>query len=184
MRSVSGHVFRVDPARGPVWYAKYRLPDGRQVQKRIGPAWTERGRPPAGFFTKRGAEEWLRDALDQARRGSLVGMVRTGASFADACAEFLRYVEHDRDCKPSTLRDLPLGGGGAPGAGLRRGAGGGRDGGDDRGLASVARGAALESHEEQAAGRAPRRLPAGAERLRAADEPGRRPREAPPAVER
>ena len=43
--------------------------------------------------------------LDQARRGSLVGMVRTGASFADACAEFLRYVEHDRDCKPSALRD-------------------------------------------------------------------------------
>ncbi len=105
MSAVSGHVFRVDRARGPVWYAKYRLPDGRQVQKKIGPAWTERGRPPAGFFTKRGAEDWLRDVLDQARRGSLAGMVRTGASFADACAEFLRYVEHDRDCKPSTLRD-------------------------------------------------------------------------------
>ena len=39
-----------------VWYAKYRLPDGRQVQKKIGPAWTERGRPPAGYFTKRLAE--------------------------------------------------------------------------------------------------------------------------------
>lgn len=105
MGAVSGHVYRVDRARGPVWYAKYRLPDGRQVQKRIGPAWTERGRPPLGFFTKRGAEDWLRDVLDQARRGSLVEMVRTGATFADACAEFLRYVEHDRDCKPSTLRD-------------------------------------------------------------------------------
>ena len=34
--------------RGPCWYAKYRLPDGRQVQKKLGPAWTERGRPPAG----------------------------------------------------------------------------------------------------------------------------------------
>ena len=37
----SGHVFRVDRRRGPVWYAKYRLPDGRQVQKKIGPAYTE-----------------------------------------------------------------------------------------------------------------------------------------------
>jgi hypothetical protein len=32
-------------------------------------------------------------------------MVRTGATFADAAADFLRYVEHDRDCKPSTLRN-------------------------------------------------------------------------------
>jgi integrase len=31
----SGHVFRMDRARGPVWYAKYRLPDGRQVQKKL-----------------------------------------------------------------------------------------------------------------------------------------------------
>ena len=41
---VSGHVFRREGARGPVWYAKYRLADGRQIQKRIGPAWTQRGR--------------------------------------------------------------------------------------------------------------------------------------------
>ena len=33
------------------------------------------------------------------------GAVRTGATFADAAAEFLRYSEHDRGCKPSTLRD-------------------------------------------------------------------------------
>lgn len=32
-------------------------------------------------------------------------MVRTGATFADAAAEFLRYVADERDCKPSTLRD-------------------------------------------------------------------------------
>ena len=43
----SGHVFRVERRRGSVWYAKYRLPDGRQVQKKIGPAWTRRGRPGA-----------------------------------------------------------------------------------------------------------------------------------------
>jgi len=88
-----------------VWYAKYRLPDGRQVQKKIGPAWTDRGRPPAGYFTKRTAEAWLRDVVDQARRGTLPGLVRTGATFADAAAEYLSYAEHDRGCKPSTLRD-------------------------------------------------------------------------------
>jgi integrase len=103
LRVPTGHVFRVERARGPVWYAKYRLPDGRQVQKKLGPAWTERGRPPAGYFTKRTAEAWLREVLDQARRGTLVGAVRTGATFADGVAEWLRYVEHDRGRKPSTL---------------------------------------------------------------------------------
>jgi len=101
----TGHVFRVERKRGPAWYAKYRLPDGRQVQKKLGPAWSARGRPPAGHFTKRLADDWLRDVLDQARRGALVGMVRTGATFADAAAEFLRYAEHDRGIKPSTLAD-------------------------------------------------------------------------------
>jgi integrase len=100
----TGHVFRVNRARGPVWYAKYRLPDGRQIQKKIGPAWTERGRPATGYFTKRLAEDWLRDVLDQARHGTLPGMVRTGATFADAATEYLRYVEHDRERKPSTVR--------------------------------------------------------------------------------
>jgi integrase len=100
----SGHVFRVERKRGPAWYAKYRLPDGRQVQRKIGPAWPQRGRPPAGYYTKRMAEDWLRDVFEQARRGTLPGMVRTGATFADAAAEFLRYVEHDRALKPSTLR--------------------------------------------------------------------------------
>lgn len=49
-------MFRVDRKAGPVWFAKYRLPDGRQVQvqKRIRPAWTQRGRP-AGWA---GRDRW------------------------------------------------------------------------------------------------------------------------------
>jgi len=101
----TGHVFRLERKRGPCWYAKYRLPDGRQVQKKLGPAWTGRGKPAAGYYTKRLAEDWLRDTLDAARRGSLPGSAATGATFADAAAEWLRYVEHDRDVKPSTLTD-------------------------------------------------------------------------------
>ena len=58
-------MFRVERARGPAWYAKYRLPDGRQVQKKLGPACTERGRPPAGYFTKRLAEDALRTVLHE-----------------------------------------------------------------------------------------------------------------------
>ena len=89
----------------PVWYAEYRLPDGRQVQRRIGPAWRGRGRPAPGFHTKRTAEAWLGDVLDQARHGVLPGMTRTGATFADAAAEWLRYVEEERGRKPSTITD-------------------------------------------------------------------------------
>jgi integrase len=93
----------VERARGPVWYAKYRLPDGRQVQSKIGPAWTGRGRPASGYVTKRLAVDWLRGVLEEARRGTLPGMVRTGATFADAAAEWLRYIEHDRMRKASTV---------------------------------------------------------------------------------
>jgi integrase len=104
-RAISGHVFRVERKRGPAWYAKYRLPDGRQVQKRIGPAWTSRGRPAAGYFPKRTAEEWLRGVLDQARAGTLPGLVSTGVTFAEAAEEYLIWLEVDRERKPSTLRD-------------------------------------------------------------------------------
>jgi len=101
----SGHVFRVERRRGPVWYAKYRLPDGRQVQKKIGPAWTGRGRPAVGYVTKTAAQAWLDDVLVQAHRGELPGMVVTGATLADATVEWLRYVEQDRACKASTVSD-------------------------------------------------------------------------------
>src|SRR4051794_30175002 len=104
-RAISGHVFRVDGKRRPMWRAKYRLSDGRQVQRTIGKVWTERGRPPEGSFTKRTAEAWLRDVLDQAERGTLPGMVRTGRTFANAADEYLRDLAEDRQRKPSTIRD-------------------------------------------------------------------------------
>ena len=104
VRPPSGHVFRVDRSRGPVWFAKYRPPDGRQVQKKVGPAWTERGRPPVGYFTKRTAEAWLRDRLDEARRtAGAAAKDPIAATFADAAAEWLRFIEEDRRRKPSTV---------------------------------------------------------------------------------
>jgi integrase len=41
----------------------------------------------------------------KARRGTLPGSVRTGVTFADAASEWLRFIEEDRERKPSTLRD-------------------------------------------------------------------------------
>lgn len=102
---VSGHVVLRQGARGSVYYLKYRLPDGRQVKRRLGKAWTERGRAPAGYYTPRTAEEALQAILTDARRGTLAGMTTVDAKFADASAEWLRYVQHDRDVKPSTLSD-------------------------------------------------------------------------------
>jgi integrase len=92
--------------RGPVYYMKYRLADGRQVQKLLGPAWTERSRPPAGYFTKKTAEEALQAVLADARRGTLPdSQRRSGRTFADACDEWLRYIAHDRQRAHSTVRD-------------------------------------------------------------------------------
>jgi integrase len=104
-RPISGHVFKRKGKRGAVWYAKYRLPDGRQQKKRIGPAWTEKTPPPAGHFTKTTAQRQLDAILRQARDGSLPGLVQTGKRFRDASAEWLTYSENVRDCKASTLRD-------------------------------------------------------------------------------
>src|SRR3954452_4687865 len=73
MAPISGHVYRHEGARGPVWRAKYLLPDGQQGHRTIGPAWTERGRPRAGWYTKRTAEAWLRDVLERGGLGRCRG---------------------------------------------------------------------------------------------------------------
>ncbi|HEY2334385.1 MAG TPA: tyrosine-type recombinase/integrase [Solirubrobacterales bacterium] len=104
-RAISGHVFKRDGKRGGVWYAKYRLPDGRQVQTRIGPHWSGRKQaPPAGSYTKASARAWLDDTLAKARRGELPGMIRTGTTFATACDDWLDY-KRDRKIKLSTQID-------------------------------------------------------------------------------
>jgi len=105
-KTVSGHVYRAERKRGPQWYMKYRLPSGRQVQRRIGPVWTsKRDEPPPGYFTKRTAQGVLDETLAKARRGELGGVARSRATFAEAADEWLRYIEHDRQRKQSTITD-------------------------------------------------------------------------------
>jgi integrase len=97
-------VFCVQRQHGLVWYAKYRTGNGGQVQKKLGPAWTRRGRPPAGYFTRPLAERWLCATLEQIRTRTMPPMAGARASFAAAAAEWLRFIEHDRARKPTTVR--------------------------------------------------------------------------------
>ena len=75
-----------------------------RCRRQVGPLDPAR-QAAAGFLTKRTAEDWLAGTLDRARRGTLPGMVRTGATFADAAEEWLRYVEQERGRKALMLAD-------------------------------------------------------------------------------
>lgn len=99
----TGHVFLKKPARNK-WYMKYRLPDGRQVMKLIGPAWTKRGRPADGYYTEATATAFLHDVLKAADAGLAPG-VSSRRSFGEACDAWLAYVEQEKDRAPTTLRD-------------------------------------------------------------------------------
>ncbi|MEJ7892348.1 MAG: tyrosine-type recombinase/integrase [Solirubrobacteraceae bacterium] len=118
MAAPSGHLQVVEsPRTGQRWVALWRDADGRH-KKRLGPAWvrahgsTERGgtkwraaagRKPDGFLSPKDAEEELRKILASAPRGKLPALKRH--TFGEACAEWLRYIEFDRDRRPSTLSD-------------------------------------------------------------------------------
>jgi hypothetical protein len=73
-----------------VWFAKYRLPDGRQVKQRIGPAHAGRGRPPAGAVTEQTAKARLHDVLDRADAQMLPDGARLAVTFREAAEKWLR----------------------------------------------------------------------------------------------
>jgi integrase len=104
---LSGNVFLRELARGDVWYARVRV-GSKDTKKRIGPAWQKRSTCPPGYFTKQSAERWLRDYLSDVGRGLRIEQQATGATWEDACREWLRWIEHDRKRKRSTVRDYRL----------------------------------------------------------------------------
>ncbi len=106
---VSGHIFRKRRKSGERWMAKWRDAGG-QHQRVLGKVWRGRGRPTPGYLTKQAAQRELDAILAEARRGQLVAPLHSsaGATFADAAAEWLRYVEHDRKRRPSTIRDYRI----------------------------------------------------------------------------
>ena len=75
------------------------------MQRKLGPAHTGRGRPADGHYTDRSALEALEAILTDARRGTLQAHEASGATFADAAAEYLRYIADVRQREPSTVTD-------------------------------------------------------------------------------
>jgi integrase len=102
-RRPSGHVLTVERKSGTILYLKLRDAHGRQRKPKLGPLWEGRGRPPAGYWTMRQAEEHLREVLVD------MGREPDGPSHSltlgDAARAYLRYVEHERDRAPSTVSD-------------------------------------------------------------------------------
>lgn len=104
---LSGSIILRKLARGDVWYARVRV-GSKDTKKRIGPAWTKRTACPSGYFTKATADRWLREYLSDVGRGLRIEQQTTGAVWEDACREWLRWIEHDRKRKRSTVRDYRL----------------------------------------------------------------------------
>jgi hypothetical protein len=127
-------------ATGPFWYAKWSR-NGQPVIRALGRAWVEsdgtggwrrrRGRAPDGMLTeamacermlmlvrRHDAEQTLLERGAEERR-------RRGVTFRELAVEYLDWLEHVKDAKPSTLRDhrLLLA---EPGQAYRRGSGSSR----------------------------------------------------------
>jgi integrase len=102
----SGFVRVVERKTGTVFYAQLRLGDGRRLQRRLGLAWTKRSRPPAGYLTRAQAEARLQAILSGHDESvSIRPKPGSEATFGMAAAEWMRYVEHDRKRRPSTVQD-------------------------------------------------------------------------------
>ena len=95
----TGHVKLIDRKSGPKFYAKYRA-NGEQTTRLIGPAWSKRGRPPEGHFTRAMAEVELHRIMDDANTSRVT---QSGVTFAAACNEWLRYLEQEKQVAERTL---------------------------------------------------------------------------------
>lgn len=101
--SISGHVFLYEGKRRTTWCAKWRDQRG-QHEKRLGPAWTGKGRPPSGFLREREARAMLQEILVEARRG-IARQERTGVTFRDVAEEWFERGQFERDWSASTRID-------------------------------------------------------------------------------
>ena len=98
----TGHVEVRHLKAGDAYYAKLKLPDGTQPRRRLGRVWTKRSQPPPGYLNRAQAEARLAEIL--AGNGP-VNVAPTHITFEQACDEQLRYLEHEKQRKPSTLTD-------------------------------------------------------------------------------
>jgi integrase-like protein len=101
--AIAGHVFRVDRTRAGL---VRRVPAADRL---AGPAQDRPSLDRTGAAAGRLCDDAARGGLAAGRAGpgapgDAAGDGRHGATFADAAAAYLRYVEHDRERKPWTLR--------------------------------------------------------------------------------
>jgi integrase len=118
----TGHLQVKEGAQGRVWYALWRDADGRH-RKRLGPAhvrdsgrktprgavvwWAGNGRKPAGHLTPSDAEAALEALLAAAARAPTDPRHRRRGdhTFGEACEAWLEYIAHEKDRRPSTVKD-------------------------------------------------------------------------------
>jgi integrase len=98
----TGYLRVIERASGPVFYAHVRTADGRRLQRKLGPAWWRRSRPPEGHLTPQQAEARLAAILRGEDR-TVATIAPSGTTFADAAGEWIRYIEHDRRRERSTV---------------------------------------------------------------------------------
>lgn len=113
-RRSTGSLIVVERDSGPVYYAKWRLGDGTQVKRRLGPAWLERdrggswrrrrGRPEDGFLTEKDAIVAM-DRVVHEHVEQFDSSLRPDRAFAEVAEDWLANGERKRGLKRSTLRD-------------------------------------------------------------------------------
>ena len=105
----TGHIRVIPRKDGDVFYAKLKIPrpDGSvwEPQRRLGKVWSKRTRPPAGYLTRSMAEARLEAILHGDDPLVNVEPPSTTITFGQACDEHLRYLEHDKERKRSTVGD-------------------------------------------------------------------------------
>jgi integrase len=117
-----GALVIVKTSAGPMYEAKWRRM-GRQVKRRIGPAWLEqssseatgwrprKGRVPAGSYDEKRATVRMAEIItehEQTERAIEAGEIerrQQGVSFREVAAEWLEHLERERGARPSTLND-------------------------------------------------------------------------------
>jgi hypothetical protein len=87
---------------GPVLEVYFRH-HGKQVHRRIGPAWTRRGRPPEGYFDKAAAYDRARTIIAE-HMAAAAEPRSSGPTFRDVAHGYLQWLENVRGAKPETLR--------------------------------------------------------------------------------
>ncbi len=117
----TGALVVVERREGPVFEAKWRR-RGRQVKRRVGPAWLEREAPGEDWRPRRGRipEGYLDEKRATVRMAELIAehdrVERTieagererqerGVTLRELAAEWLEHLERERGAKPSTLSD-------------------------------------------------------------------------------